>query len=468
MKVFLRLLVLVALGLLLPPATQTRAQALFLSVTTQTNIVGLDRPLIYHYELTNLIGVALYDIRITNTPSSQVLLNGATNTQGSVTNNNTSLIFLVGNMAYGGVARFDLSVSPTASGYLTNEITMAIGTLTNLTYVTNVVTFVTAPQAEIGVRVTPPSNPVFLNDLFTYRVTVTNRGPETTGTVVLSNAIPTGITLISVSPTNPPYTLQTNGVLLFALNRLAAGSSRSFAFEVQATNARTYNFVAQADTSRVNDTNISNNTGAASVTVNNYFPALLLVTTNSPQVLNRQNGLLEQSILISNIGSNTVNGVRVFISGLSNVWVNPTGTNSSAPYALFPTALAQGQSGSLLVQYYVPNRTPFPFSNSQLLGLAVSAPDLTPPATPASTNKLTINRILPLASGSPLIEFSAATNRNFTVIYSDSVTFSNAMATAPANMPASGLAQWIDYGPPLTISHPTNTTRRFYRLRLNP
>ena len=464
----IRLLVLVALGLLLPPATQTRAQALFLSVTTQTNIVGLDRSLIYQYDLTNLIGVALYDIRITNTPSSQVLLNTNSLTQGTVAFTTDSLVFLVGNMAYGGVAHFTLNVSPTAAGYLTNEITMAVGVLTNLTTTTNVITFVTAPQAELGVRISPPTNPVFLNDLFTYRVTVTNRGPEATGTVILSNSIPAGLTLISVSPTNPPYTLLTNGVMLFALNRIPAGAARTFTFEVQATNTRDYTFTAQVDTSRVNDTNYSNNIGSARVTVNHYFPALLLVTTNSPQILNRQNGFMEQTILISNLGTNTANGVRVFISGLSNVWVNPTGTNRSAPYALYPAPIAPGQTGSLLVQYQVPNRTPFPFSNSQLLGLVVSAPDLAPPTVPAGTNTLVINRILPLASGSPLIEFSAATNRNYTVIYSDNATFSNPMATAPASMPASGLAQWIDYGPPLTISHPTNTARRFYRLRLNP
>jgi hypothetical protein len=34
---------------------------------------------------------------------------------------------------------------------------------------------------------------------------------------------------------------------------------------------------------------------------------------------------------------------------------------------------------------------------------------------------------------------------------------------APANR-----VQWIDDGPPKTVSHPTNAMARFYRVRLNP
>ena len=67
-----------------------------------------------------------------------------------------------------------------------------------------------------------------------------------------------------------------------------------------------------------------------------------------------------------------------------------------------------------------------------------------------------------------LIEWPAITNRTYTVVYSDNVSFSNAMIAPPSIVAPANDMEWIDYGPPTTVSAPTNASSRFYRVFLNP
>ena len=72
------------------------------------------------------------------------------------------------------------------------------------------------------------------------------------------------------------------------------------------------------------------------------------------------------------------------------------------------------------------------------------------------------------ASPSSAPTFPTTPGRNYTVVYSDNVLFSNAMIAPPSIEAPANRVQWIDYGPPTTTSAPTNATARFYRVFLNP
>jgi hypothetical protein len=194
----------------------------------------------------------------------------------------------------------------------------------------------------------------------------------------------------------------------------------------------------------------------------------LTVTIISTQLYNPQNGLVEQSIKLSNIGTNDVPAARVVVTGLlTNRLFNASGTNNGNPFVVYAATLGTNQSVSLLLQFFVLNY--FSFSNSQMQAFAVPLPDLTPPASSssASTN-LNITRIIKLSNGNMLIEFPSITNRTYTVVYSDNVLFSNAMIAPPSIVAGANQKQWIDYGPPTTVSAPTNSSARFYRVFLNP
>ena len=100
---------------------------------------------------------------------------------------------------------------------------------------------------------------------------------------------------------------------------------------------------------------------------------------------------------------------------------------------------------------------------------AVSVPNLAPPPAVAVSTNLNITRILQLATnGDMLIEFPDQPSRTYTVVYCDNVMFSNAMIAPPSITAYANRLQWVDYGPPTTVSQPTNVPIRFYRVFMNP
>jgi hypothetical protein len=113
-------------------------------------------------------------------------------------------------------------------------------------------------------------------------------------------------------------------------------------------------------------------------------------------------------------------------------------------------------------------RGSFSFTNGQLHAFAVPLPNWTPPAAGATSTNINISRIISLTNGHVLIEWPAITNRTYTVVYSDNVLFSNALMAPPAIVAPANTMQWIDYGPPTTVSAPANAGARFYRVFLNP
>jgi hypothetical protein len=80
----------------------------------------------------------------------------------------------------------------------------------------------------------------------------------------------------------------------------------------------------------------------------------------------------------------------------------------------------------------------------------------------ASGTILNISRTIVLANGSVLVEFSATPGQVYAIQYSsDMVTWLTAVPaiTAPANQ-----VQWIDAGPPQTVSSPAQQGARYYRV----
>jgi uncharacterized repeat protein (TIGR01451 family) len=362
-----------------------------------------------------------------------------------------------------------LTVQPTAAGFITNMVTVAPAGLTNI--ITNVVVQVTnAPivTADLGVMISGPAQPVITNDWMTFGVAVTNAGPDAASGVMLTNTLPPGVGYKSVSPASPAPSVAGSNVI-FNLGTLASGAFTNFVLTVQPTNAGSLLFSAFVSSTGATDINPTNNSASTNITVTNYLSELLVAVTNSGQNVDLQNGLEEQSALLTNTNSDDVPAARIVVTGLTNQLFNAVGTNNGSPFVDLSAGLAAGHHVNLLLQYFP--RKSFPFTNGQLHAFALPAvPDWTPPAAaPAGTN-VSINRIVRMSNGNMLIEWFAVTNRNYTVAYSDNVSFSNAMMAPPSiSIVAPGNeVQWIDYGPPTTASAPTNTPVRFYRVFLNP
>ena len=449
------------------------AQQFGLSVTPSANSIMVGNSLTYTINATNLTGLVLNDVQVTNSFSAPFqYVTSSASQSNNVFTNATSVMFDLGQVGVDGLVQVSLTVQPTTTGSFTNSVVVAVpGTtyaastnvVVQVTQVTNVVI-----QADLGVTMTGPEQVVITNDWMTYGVTVTNLGPSTASGVILTNTLPPGV--ISIFPTTN-QAASTNVIFTFPLGTMTNGGSTNLFFTVEPTNAGVLPFSASVG-SGTPDTNTANNFASTNVTVTNYLAGQLVAVTNSSQSYNPQNGLVEQSISVTNIGTNAVDAIRVVVTGLTNglpnpVLANAVGTNAGNSFVVYAAMLDTNQSVNLLMQYYTPTRSAFPFTNSQLQPFAVSVPDLTPPAVTAVSTNINIYRILTLTNGNVLLEWPTITNRTYTVVYSDNVSFSNAMIAPPSITALGNRLQWIDYGPPTTVCVPTNTAR-FYRVYQNP
>jgi len=468
--IHLRMLALVVAGLM-AAGPRAGAQGFGLSVTPSATSLLVSNSLTYTISVTNQTSFTLTTAFVTNLLPSSVQFQSASPT-GYYTVNGSVVVFDLG--AYFGGSFFNtqsavltLAVQPTATGYITNMVTVSSLDVTN-TASTNVVVLVTnaVTLADLGVAMTGPAQPVITNDWMTFGVTVTNAGPNAAPNVILTNTLPPGVGYISVSPASPAPGIAGSNII-FNLGAMASGAFANFLLTVQPANAGSLLFSAFVSSTGTTDPNPANNLASTNITVTNYLSSQLIAFTNSAQAINLQNGLEEQTILLTNPGALGVPAARVVLTGLTKQLFNAAGTNNGAPFVDYSAGLAAGQSVTLLLQYAP--RGSFPFTNGQLHAFALPAvPDWTPPAATLFGTNLNITRIVRLSNGNMLIEWPASTGRIYTVVYSDNVLFSNAMMAPPSIAAPANEVQWIDYGPPTTLSAPTNASARFYRVFLNP
>jgi hypothetical protein len=152
--------------------------------------------------------------------------------------------------------------------------------------------------------------------------------------------------------------------------------------------------------------------------------------------------------------------VLVLISGLAaNVKVyNATGTTNGLPYVQSSSPLGIGSNVVFLLEYYVPTR----IAPTNLTLTVQAGPIVIPPVVTGTI--LSISRMIALDNGSVLVEFSAVPGQVYAIQYSsDMVTWLTAVPAiaAPANQ-----VQWIDSGPPKTVSSPAQQGARYYRVIL--
>ena len=464
MKVFpgFRMLAALALGC---AAVTPRADAqISFSATASATSIGVSNSLTYTITLTNT-SVSLGFV--TNALSGPVQFVSATPASDVIVSNTTTAIFGI-DPTVTPIATLTVTVQSTGSGSIINAITAGVPDLATNVVAATLTTQVTnaiLAQADLAVSMTGPDQAVITNDYFAVGVLVTNLGPADATGVVLTNSLPPGVRLVDFQPSGLAHTTYGSNEV-FALGTLTNGAFKQLSIRVQATNAGTWSFPATVGSANIVDTNLANNAASTNIVDGSYLSTDLVVSLVSTQTFDRQVTLMEQSVLLSNTGTSNLASVRVVVSGLTNSLANAVGTNDGKPFVVYGGTLSTNQSVNLLLQFY-PNRKPFPFTNSQLRAYGVRAYDLAPPA--ALGTPVGVAEILQLpSSGGMLLQFPSFTNRTYMVMYSDDVTFSNTFVAQPPVLSQANWAEWIDYGPPTTLIHPTNTSARFYRVFLNP
>ena len=455
---------------LLAACAPARAQTnIFVVVFHPTNGVPVNGSIFYQIIVTNTAGAALQNSSLTNDFSAPVDFLLATNSNSGTitTNGNTLTFFTTQILGFGGTARMGVTVRPTTVGTLTNVVTLtAFGLVDPVTIaVVNEVTNVPGLEADVAVGIATPPGPFFPNDSITYSLFVTNLGPNTATNVVLTNGL-SGVTFLNASP---KQTSRSGTNVFFNIGTLTNADVRVFDVTVQATNNAGTNSISAFAKSGNTDTNLANNAASAEIIVNAFLTnQLIAITNDGTQVFNPQVGLMEQGILLSNASPSAVPSARVLVAGIRNTdrLFNAVGTNNGLPFVELPTTLGANETVAMLLQFFVPSHAPFPLPNTNLTAQALSAPvDLTPPANLiAVTNTANgYTRITNLVS-KILIEFPSTNGASYAIVYSDDMTFTTSRVARPFIVAPANWTYWYDYGPPATVSAPTNATSRFYKV----
>jgi uncharacterized repeat protein (TIGR01451 family) len=453
--------------LLLGAAGRSGAQTLLLSVEPSATSIQFSNSITYTISVTNFLGVSAGNVTISNIPSAafQVVSNSFIRlpSQGTFTNDSSSAVFTIASLVSGDFAVMSLTLQPTVPGSFTNSVTALPFLPAGVLPVTsNVVTAVTLPGGDLGVSMAGPANTLYVNDPATYTMTVFNNGSQSAANVQLTTVLPPS-KLLSVSPATQSYTLTGNS-LVFPLGTMAGGTSQTIGVTVQPTNAGSFPVTASVHAPGFIDSNPANNSARFNLAVSDFLPGQFTVSNISSMVFDPQTSLMKQSIRLTNVGTNAAPAVRVVVAGLSNLLFNAVGTNDGKPYVLYAATLDVGQQVDLGLEYFIPSRRPITVPDSNYTALVVAAVDLSAPA--GTGNTVSIRKVVP--NNSILLEFPSITGASYTVLYSSDPNFqTNVLQAQPAITAPANRTQWIDDGPPKTISPPTDAASRFYRVRRN-
>ena len=182
-------------------------------------------------------------------------------------------------------------------------------------------------------------------------------------------------------------------------------------------------------------------------------------------ILSRQSGLFRQRVTITNHNPLPMAGFRLLIGGLpADVQVfNAHGvTPDGVAFIDCDNDLPPGAAVTLTVEFFRPSLDPR-FEPAYSIA-AVFAEDPRQPA--AGDAGAAAERVQVLADGDFLIEFASTPGTAYAIEYSHDMTIWHRVSpviTANANR-----TQWIDSGPPKTVSPPATVARRYYRIATLP
>lgn len=422
----------------------------------------LNQSVAFSITITNVSSTDLRGMLLTNTLPDTVGLQSATTSLGTVTTSTAGRVVVnVGALPAGQRVAINMSFLVSSLVPLTNHLAVSATSATNSleldSFATDFVTPVISGNADLGIVMTGPTQSILPGDELAYAIAVTNGGPATAVQPSVAISIPNGWTFGRLSPTNIAYSL-TNQTVTAILTNLSPLNRMEFILHLQAASVGRFLLSASVAASGNVDPVSTNNTSRVTVTVDAPSTNSLMVQLMTAQQFNPQTGAVEQSVRVTNPGLSTITGFRIAASGVTNALLEATGTNHSLPFAVYPGTLAPGESVVLLLSFFVPSRQPL-----SSLAYIVTAEGSSLAPIPVGT-VIRPNAGTWLNSKGFLLEFPSTVGRVYAVVYASDAAFSDATVSQPYILARATQTQWIDPGPPRTLSHPTNNGYRFYQV----
>ena len=224
-------------------------------------------------------------------------------------------------------------------------------------------------------------------------------------------------------------------------------------------------------------TNVAFNTNNQALVLGTLVPPQVAPLTLSPG-LNRQSGLFDHRVRVGYAGTFNLTNVNVLIRELGNdsrtnairvynaAGVRTVGPDAEGFFEILPFvsagSLAPAETRDLTLEYYVSDH--FTVPSPEYLVETTSPAPVQVPASAIPLN-ITTNRFV---DGTFIIQFPTRRNYRYFVQYGPTLndvmnSSTNARVVVPGVDGTGHALQWIDNGPPKTISPPVQGSR-FYRL----
>ena len=276
---------------------------------------------------------------------------------GNGTTNALGAVFWppIASFANGASTNFSLTVIAPATGIVTNTATVGSpvsdptpGNNTSAPMITAV-----TPQADLAITKTGPGSVNAANNI-TYTITVTNQGPSTATSLVVTDALPAGVTFVSA--TGGGTTNSLGAVFWPPIASFANGASTNLSLTVIAPATGIVTNTATVG-SPVSDPTPGNNTSAPMITT--VTPqADLAITKAGPGSVNAANNIT-YTLTVANAGPSPATSVVVTDALPANVtFISATGggTTNGSGAVFWPTipVLTNGASTNLSVTVLAP------------------------------------------------------------------------------------------------------------------
>ncbi|MFQ5578186.1 MAG: DUF11 domain-containing protein, partial [Anaerolineae bacterium] len=263
----------------------------------------LDAPLTYTLYLTNTGPDPATGVVLTDTLPPGLLFASAVPT---CTLAGSDVVCAAGALGVNAAFSVTVLVTPTAAGTATNVARAAANELDpdpgNNIYTETA--FITTPNLALGKRASPDAVP--LGQPITYTLNVTNRGPGAVLSVTLTDTLPTGVNLASVTPPAPAC-VPSGGDVICTLGSLVGGASATVTLRVTptvrgviTTTARVGGFPA--------DQHPADNTASAATLVGVADLSVSKVDSADPAPAG---SVATYTITVRNLGPDTASGVVV-------------------------------------------------------------------------------------------------------------------------------------------------------------
>ncbi|MBK72306.1 MAG: hypothetical protein CMO76_02570 [Verrucomicrobiales bacterium] len=290
-----------------------------------------------------------------------------------------------------------------------------------------------------------------------HTLTVTNQGPSDASgiSLQLSEILPEGVTVDSINPANETIFADS----IWSVGNLAAGNSYSiiYYFQVPGTVTGGADLISsQATVNSSNEPLLNPEDDANSITTDIVSPSNTEIAGEDIK-LDFQTGLFKQVVIITNNNLGALPAFRVLVGGLPiGVTVaNSQGDELGNSFLLFNQALESGESIELTVEYLQADASGGfePTFEIELLDQVENQ---------SAGEGVEVDRCEVLENGDVLIEFPSQIGATYTIQYSQN---GEAWNNVVPDITAGGTRlQWIDNGPPKTISHPSGEKLRLYRV----